>query len=102
MTKSRKRGRGRRGKLSISVLPLIPVAAVTWNAYKAGGGLNSNMLNQMSNDTLGYNFKTGAFAFGQCLPFIGGEVLAVLLHKAANRFGVNAVIRRATMGIIGL
>ena len=84
------------------MLPIIPVAFVAKSSYDAAGGFNTNMLNRIVESTTGYNMIGKTYSASKAMPFWFGEVAAIVVHKVANKTGVNKQIRKLTMGYLAL
>ena len=96
----RKKHRSRRAK-AIPVAPLIPLAVVAVRSYQQSGSAGAK-LDALMKYTTGYNWDAKDFQPEQALPFWMGTVAGVVVHKAANKIGVNNMIRRATFGYLSL
>jgi len=97
----RKRRGGSRKAKSIPVAPLIPVAAVAINAMSFNGTA-SQKLNHLAIHTIGYDMEKGDFVPAAAVPFWAGEMVGIVVHKAANKMGVNNMVRRASFGYLSL
>lgn len=96
LARRRRKGRGHRSK-AIPIAPLVPVGAVALNAYQTHG-LSKNMLVYIGDRTTGYNADNGVFTAADAMPFWTGEIMGIIVHKVANKTGLNKYIRKATMG----
>ena len=95
----RKKSYGRKAK-SIPVLPLLPVVAVAAAAMKYDSA--ESKINTISKSMIGYDTQNHSFTPASAVPFWGGEVAAIVVHKVANKVGVNSMVRRATFGYLSL
>jgi hypothetical protein len=66
------------------------------------GGVNAAAFNTLTEDITGYNMTTGKFNLAQAAPFWGGEIVGIVVHKAATKFGVNRYVKKLTMGFLEL
>jgi hypothetical protein len=99
----KKKHKGGRGKKSIPVLPMLPAIGAVYGAYgSAGNKLGVPFVNELSKNLIGLNPSTGAFTFSEAMPFWLGEGVAIVGHMVANKTGINAHVRRATMGFLSL
>ena len=99
----RRRGRKsrRRGKQSIALLPVLPVMAVAVGEYNKTG-LSAATLQGIMYYTTGYNTADKSWSFDRMKGFAAGQIVGIVAHKVLNKTGVNAHIRRLTMGYISL
>lgn len=97
--RGRKRG-GRRAK-SIPILPIAPLAIVTARTLQSGAS-PAGMIEGFVRDTTGYDKGAGKFNAEKAMPFWIGTVAGVVVHKAANKTGINNHVRRATFGYLSL
>jgi hypothetical protein len=100
MRRYRKKARHHKAK-SIPLAPIIPLAFVTFNALSQSGSAAAKM-NDFSARTIGYIPSSGTFAPSRAVPFWGATIAGVIVHKAANKVGVNNYVRRATFGYLSL
>jgi len=100
MARKKMRRGGRRAK-SIPIAPILPLAYVTANALMASGSPASKM-NSFVASTTGYIPSSGDFSASKAMPFWAGTIAGVVVHKAANKVGINNYVRRATFGYLSL
>ena len=96
---ARRRKKGSRKTKSIAVLPVLPVAYAVWDSYKVHG-LTGNMLGGVMMRVTGYNPILKEFKVDNAKAFWIGEGVAIIVHKVANKTGVNKYIRKLTGGWI--
>jgi hypothetical protein len=103
MARHRKKHKSRQGR-AIPIAPLLPVAGVAIGAYKSAGGVNMNMVNALSQSTIGYSTASNKLNIPAAVPFWGAMVAAVIVHKVASnpKLGVNRLIKKATLGLFML
>ena len=102
--RGRRYGRKRKGgkSKSFAVLPIVPIAFVAKDSYDKAGGLNTNMLNRLVESTTGYNMIGKTYSARAAMPFWMGEVAAIVVHKVANKTGVNKHVRKLSMGYLSI
>jgi hypothetical protein len=95
------RGYGRKNK-AIPIAPLAPIVGIGMQAFS--GGLNAASLKTMALHTTGYDMTDGKFKVAEALPFWTAMVVGGIVHKVANKpqFGINRLVRKATMGFLEL
>ena len=101
MARYRKKRGGSRKAKSIPVAPIIPLAFVAFNSMNAAGSPAAKM-NDFAARTIGYIPSSGDFVPSRAMPFWMGTIAGVVVHKAANKVGVNNYVRRATFGYLSL
>lgn len=92
--------RGHRAK-SIPLAPIIPAAVVVIRAAQSGGSIGAKA-NYLSMRMTGFDMDKGDFNAAAAMPFWAGTIAGVVVHKAANKVGINNYIRRASMGFLSL
>jgi hypothetical protein len=100
MARYRKKHRSGKKNRAIPMAPLMPLVGVVLNDMK--GGVNAASFNTLAEDITGYNMTTGKFNVSQAVPFWGGEIVGIVVHKAATKFGVNRYVKKLTMGFLEL
>ena len=100
MRRYRKKARHHKAK-SIPLAPIIPLAYVTMNALTSSGSAASKM-NDFAANTIGYIPSSNTWAPSRAVPFWGATIAGVVVHKAANKVGLNSYVRRATFGYLSL
>lgn len=100
MARKGKRRGGRRAK-SIPIAPIAPLAYVAMNSAMASGSAASKM-NSFIAATTGYIPSSGDFSPSKAMPFWAGTIAGVVVHKAANKVGINNYVRKATFGYLSL
>ena len=98
----RRRGRKskRRGKMSIPVLPVAVLATSALSAWQPGN--LKGTANHFVEHWTGYNMDNGNFDYNQAKGYWLGAGVAIVVHKVANKVGVNSYIRRMTGGYLSL
>jgi len=97
----RKAKRGGRRAKSIPIAPIIPGAVVLVRAAQSSGSIGAKA-NYLSMHLTGMNIDSGDFNASTAMPFWIGTVAGVVVHKAANKIGINNYVRRASMGFLSL
>ena len=95
--------RGKKGGKKSKAIPLamaIPIAYIGYDAVKGAGGDVRAALNAISVHTTGYSPMSGTFNVDWAKAFWLGEIAAIIVHKAANKTGVNKAIKKFTMGYL--
>lgn len=100
MARRRKKRRGGKSK-SIPVLPMLPIVMVAKGGYDRYG-LTADALNWMGFAITGYDAKNKSFNASVATPFWLGEITSIVVHKVANKTGVNRYVRKATFGYLSL
>lgn len=98
---ARRRKGKKKGKTSIALLPLMPVAYVGYNAYKSASSLGG-AINSFLGQTIGYYPSQGTFSVDNAKMFWFGETVAIIGHKVANKVGINKGLRALTGGWLSL
>ena len=86
------------------MIPLAVVAPPVFMAVRQirANGLNENALVGFTNATIGYNMNDGSFNVDRAKAFWLGEIAGIVVHKVANKTGVNRQLKKLTMGYLGL
>ena len=95
------RKRGKKSKPSIALLPVLPVVAVAVGEFQKKGFSEATLQGMMYYMT-GYNTADKSWSFDRMKGFAAGQIVGIVAHKVLNKTGVNAHIRRLTMGYISL
>lgn len=93
----------RRGHPSISlamVAGLAPTLAFAYDGFKAGGIEEATY--RVTGRLTGYNWKTHQWYAGELFRGVGPLVLGAIVHKVANRSGINRSVRQLTMGWLSI
>jgi hypothetical protein len=80
---------------------MIPAAVVAIRAAQSSGSIGAKA-NYLSMRMTGFDMDKGDFNPAVAMPFWAGTVAGVVVHKAANKVGINNYIRRATFGYLSL
>jgi len=102
MAKHRYKKSHKRGKQSIPLAPVLPAVGLVLSAYTGAKGFNATMANNISKGMVGYDLTNGKFAVASAVPFWLSTLGGVVLHKVANKSGVNAHVRKLTMGWLSI
>jgi hypothetical protein len=87
--------------VSLAILAgFVPTAMYAYAGYKQQGANEAGA--RIVARLTGYSYIENKFKpmelFNGWAPLLGG----VIAHRAANRFGVNRYLRKATMGILSI
>lgn len=101
--RAKRKGKSRRAKFNISlavVAGTLPYLSTVKDGFDAQG-LNGAM--KMATKAVGYDgySKTWSFTWVK-QSGIMGVLAGVLVHKMANRFGVNTYVRKISGGLVSI
>ena len=96
-----KKRRSSRGK-AIPLAVAIPVAMLAYDPLKAAmaGNVGEAMLRLRKNVT-GVEWN-GSFNAGNLLTSYGPVLVGAIVHKGANKFGINNYARKLSMGFLSI
>jgi len=80
---------------------MAPLAGQAYMSAVSSGPIQ-NKINNFTLNTTGVDFVNGKFSAKEAVPFWIAMGAGVVVHKVANRVGVNNYVRRATMGWLSL
>ncbi len=86
---------------AIPLAPVVPVLYVGYNAVKSHG-LSPTTLADLAYHTTGYDPSTGMYNIDGAKGFWFGEIAGIVVHKVANKTGLNKYVRKATLGYFQL
>jgi len=96
-----RRKKGRRSGKSKSI-PLAIAVPVVVNGVIVGKYLMAGDTKHAVNHITGFDMGSGKMEWSVLATTYGPIVAGAVIHKAANKFGVNNMVRRATMGYLSL
>jgi len=100
MARKKMRRGGRRAK-AIPIAVMAPLAGQAFMSATVSGPIQ-NKLNNFALNTTGVDFVNGTYKMQEAVPFWGAMLAGVIVHKVANKVGVNNYVRRATGGYLSL
>jgi len=92
--------KGRRSGKSKSI-PLAVVAPLVAIGYEAGKDIMAGNMAELKWDLVAVNAE-GKFSGQKALQIYGPLAAGVVIHKVANKVGVNNIVRRASMGYLSI
>lgn len=93
----RKRGGSRKAK-SIPMAIAAPLVAI---GYEAGKDIMAGNMAELKWDLVAVNAE-GKFSTQKAMQIYAPLAIGVVVHKVANKTGVNNYVRRATMGWLSI
>lgn len=99
MARRRKKKGGRKKNRAIPLAIAIPPVWVVYNRVSTLG-MTPMAISGISKDIVGYDPNAGTYSFDNHKHFLLGEIAGVVVHRAANRFGLNKHMRKLTMGYL--
>lgn len=96
----RRYGRKRRSKSkSVSLAVAAPVGYIGYRMYELAKSGNAVYIPTL---LTGINSKDKTYEFGTAVQTWAPVLVGALVHKGANRLGINSMVRRATMGYLSI
>lgn len=99
MAKKKNGGGGKSKQIPLAIV--LPAGIVVLSDIQQGG-TPAGIANRIVEDVTGYNVLGKSFDYEQALPFWLGEIAGIVIHKVAQKTGVNRHLGKLTMGYIGL
>ena len=96
---ARRFGKKRRSAKA-KAIPLAVMVPLAYIGYDVGKKMLAGQFNDAAYIMTGY--KDGSFNPGRLAATYGPTVAGAVVHKVANKFGVNNMVRRATMGWLSI
>lgn len=97
---ARRKRKGGKSK-SIPMAIVVPIAYVGLDAYRSYG-LSTQMLAKIMKSTTGYDPAGKKFDAAAATPFWMGSLAGIVVHKVANKTGINKHVRKLTMGYLSI
>lgn len=94
-----------RPSLSLAVMAgFAPTLAFAIEGFKLPGDQGGivEAAHRVTMRMTGYEWKNNKWLASQLAMGVGPVLLGGLVHKMANRFGINRTVRKATMGIFSI
>jgi hypothetical protein len=80
---------------------VAPIAYIVWRDYK-NTGLKPETLSAIVAHTTGFYPTTMTYDVNWAKGFWMGEIAAIIVHKVANKVGVNKHVRALTGGYLSI
>lgn len=100
MARRRKKRKSGKSK-SIPMAIVLPPAYIALREVKTHG-LSVDALDTTLAHMTGFKPSTGEYNVDWAKPFWLGEIAGIVVHKVANKTGVNRHIRKLTMGYLSI
>lgn len=91
--------------ISLAILAgLAPTAAFAYEGFKGADGMSGieGAAYHLTGRLTGYNWKTNQWYAGEMAKGWGPIILGAVVHKLANRVGINRMIASAGIPVIRL